>query len=165
MQAVKEYIFSLMIISVSCGAVSMLAPEGSQLKNYIKFLISLIITVVILSPLSSLMGILPELTAVDINIDFFNKDIKTISSVDKIVEETCNLLKEEVKDEIGRKLSVAPIDIEFQCTYGEDEKVIIEKIIVIYDTNNSFLFSDTEKLISELFMKECEVICRYEDDK
>lgn len=165
MNAVKEYIFSLMIISVSCGAVSMLAPEGTRLNNYVRFLISLIITVVLLSPLGSLMGALPELSAGDIKLDLTNNELEAISAEDKIITETCEMIKEEIRTKIENRLSYTPKDIEIECGHDANESVTIEKITVVYEKNSAFLFSDTEKIISELFMNECEVLCRYEGDK
>lgn len=165
MQVIKEYIFSLMIISIGCGAVSMLAPEGTKLKGYIKFLISLIITVIILSPLSSLMDILPEIVEDNIKLDFSKGELEALSGNELIVTETCSLLKKEIGAELKRKLSVEPENIEIDCVINEDQNVVIDKVEIIYDKENGLLFSDTEKLISKLFMDECEVICRYEGDE
>ena len=39
MDKIREYIFALMIVSVSCAAVNMLAPEEGKISKYVHFLV------------------------------------------------------------------------------------------------------------------------------
>ena len=164
MQAVKEYIFSLMIVSVCCGVAGMLVPDNSSVNRYVQFIISLIVTVMILTPVSSVIGVLPELIDMGGELSLFAEDVETMSHADRIIAETVENISLEVREKLIDKFSVEPADIEIECDSSDIENVKIDKITVIYRDNNKFLMSDTIKYISELFYDECEVVCVCEED-
>ena len=58
MESIKNYLFSIMLVSVAAGAAEILAPEGEGggLKKHVRLLVSLIVLAVLIAPVSGLLG-------------------------------------------------------------------------------------------------------------
>ena len=158
MTSIREYIFSLMIISISCAAVNMLTADNSSVSKYVRFLVSLIVTTVLLSPLQSAVGEIPELFIDDIEISFDGDDESVMVYADPVIEEACRQLEEEIIYELENRLSATPARVQLLCNTDDIENIVIEKISVIYPEYNKMLFSDTEKYIEDTMECECEVV-------
>ncbi len=60
MNYIKEYILSLITISIAAGIINMIPPDG-PLKKYIKYIISLSVAITLLLPLKDIVYTLPSL--------------------------------------------------------------------------------------------------------
>lgn len=69
MQKISDYILSLIVVSATVGLIGMLTPDGENdgIKRYIKYIISLGVTLTLLAPLGdviyALPGMLEDITA------------------------------------------------------------------------------------------------------
>lgn len=163
MESVRGYIFSLMIVSVCCGVVSILTPDNSSINKYVQFILSLIVTVILLSPISSVLKVFPELIDNGINIDITDDQIEAFDYVDPLITQTLDIISEELKIQIKSKFGVEPEDVLVYCDSDDIENIIINKALVIYDSENKLLFSDTQRFVSSLIGQECEVVCKCEN--
>ena len=159
MEKIREYIFSIMIVSLSGAAVNMLAPENSNLSKYVHFLIALVISLVMLSPLYSFIYELPDI----FDKEYIQKSEYSISSdlvsENAIIAETIEIMKKEVETAIESRFNCDVKEIEIICNTDDIEKIYITYIKISYEKENKYLFSDTKKYITDLFNCECEVVC------
>lgn len=165
MQEIKEYIFSLMIVSVCCGMVSMLMPDNSRINKYVQFILSLVVTTILLNPIGSLIGIIPELIDTEALLSYDEEDIEVSLYADLIIKKTEENIAREVSDMVEARFRVKPVSVTVECTQEGNGDVRVKNIYIIFNRNNRYLYSDTEKYISDMFNGECGVICRYEDDQ
>lgn len=158
MTEIKSFIFNLLIIGVSCAAVNYLAPSNEKLSKYIHYLFALIITVILISPIASAAGKFPQIQA-DIEglLSSYSgtENMKIFS--DEISNQTAKALEEKIANEIVAKFQVKPIKVSVGLKVKNNEEFSVEKINIIFEKYNSFLFSDTENYIKETFGCECEV--------
>lgn len=165
MGIVREYIFSLMIVSACCGIVSILAPDNTSLNKYVHFLISLIVTVILLSPIDSVLGLIPELMDSSINIEIANDENDSYDYTEALIKETCDNISEEIKLQIRNKFNVEPNEVVVCCDTDDIENITVNKIDITYSSDNELLFRDTVKYVVDLMGDDCEVRCTYENSE
>ena len=165
MNGIKSFIFNLLVIALSCSAVNFLAPDNTKLSKYIQYVFALIITVILLSPLSSLFNTLPGIyEKIDeyANSPVYADSAEIFSS--NIKSTALKVLEENTAKEIESRFSVKPEGVSIEATETENTEIIPEKVIVTFDKYNALLFSDVEKHLSGTLLCECEVIANEEEN-
>ncbi|MBE6686952.1 MAG: hypothetical protein E7591_06935 [Ruminococcaceae bacterium] len=157
MGRLKEYIFSLMIVSVSCAAVNMLAPDNSKLSKYVHFLVGLVVALAMLLPIQSIVRDMPLLFDEAVFEDKRSVITSLVDESELIIEESVSIMERELKEQIENRLSKKISNISIEYDAQDPENVIITKVRVEYDKSNRLLFSDTERYVEELLLCECEV--------
>ena len=157
MQTVKEYIFSLMIIAFSCAIVEILAPEDKGISRYLHFTAALVITVVLLSPVQSILGVLPDILELKYDLPVFAEINASDEYTDAVITESINKIKEEINAEVMRKFNCEAVEIMIEYDASDIENIVISKVLIGYDVSNRYLYSDTENYIEELMKCDCEV--------
>lgn len=155
MQSVKEYVFSLMVVSVSCAALNILAPEKGNLSKYVHFIAALIVSVVMLSPIQSFFGVLPGLfegkTSLESSFEGYTEDVYA----ELVIYESLEIIKKDIANEIEKRFAESPEGVEIEYDAADSENVVIKAITVSFSGVSDFLLSDTENYISELFGCKC----------
>ena len=162
MEGVCEFVYSVLVVSVSGAAVTMFAPDDNGVSKYIHFLVSIVVTVVLLSPMFSVAGKLPELISGDIVFDIKRDD--ATSYKETVVDQTCRNIGKELADRLYERFDVGVSEVEVYSN-GEVEDLKIESVKIYYSVKNSLLYSDTVNFIKDIFGGECEVYVMYEDTK
>ncbi|MBR5514623.1 MAG: stage III sporulation protein AF [Clostridia bacterium] len=159
MGIIREYVFSIMIVSVSCAAVNMLTPENSGLSRYVHFLAALVVSFAILSPLQSLLYELPAFLDTEFKNDAVLSFSGELNSEELIINETVEILEKELKVQTENRLKCKIEDLRIICDIKDTENISITKIEVDFENDNKYLFSDTRNYLEDLMMCECEVRC------
>ncbi len=160
MGGIREFVYSLLIVSVSGSVITMFAPENPRVSKYLNFLISLVITSVLLLPLCNAVVKLPQIKTGDI--DFAEGQASMSTYTDTVLEQACENIERELKDTLYQRFDVEPADVKV-ISNGVPEALEIKEIEVIYDIENGLLYSDTVNYIRSIFDKDCEVRVTCED--
>ena len=160
MSGVRDFVYSLLIVSVSCSVVTMIMPENPRVSKYLNFLISIVVTSVLLFPLCNALGKLPQLNTVDIEVDSGQADLSLYT--DAILKEACVKIEDEVRDMLKERFDTEPEDVNV-ISNNDHQALKVEEITVVYSVDKKLLFSDTVNYIKDLFGTDCEVRVVYED--
>ncbi len=160
MEAIREFVYSILVISVSGAAITMLAPENSSVSKHLRFLVGIVVTSALLFPISSAIGKLPTLTRADIEFDISNKEITVYT--DTISDQVCKDIESELADMLYERFEVKPTNIDVKSN-GKADALKIESVSVCYRSENILLYSDTVNYIRSLFGEGCEVSINYEN--
>lgn len=160
MSGVRDFVYSLLIVSVSCSVVTMIMPENQRVSKYLNFLISIVVTSVLLFPLCNVLGKLPQLNTVDIEVDAGQADLSLYT--DAILKEACVKIEDEVRDMLKERFDTEPKDVNV-ISNNDHQALKVEEITVVYSVNKKLLFSDTVNYIKDIFGADCEVRVVYED--
>ena len=160
MSGVRDFVYSLLIVSVSCSVVTMIMPENPRVSKYLNFLISIVVTSVLLFPLCNALGKLPQLNTVDIEVDAGQADLSLYT--DAILKEACVKIEDEVRDMLKERFDTEPQDVNV-ISNNDHQALKVEEITVVYSVDKKLLFSDTVNYIKDIFGTDCEVRVVYED--
>lgn len=160
MSGVRDFVYSLLIVSVSCSVVTMIMPENPRVSKYLNFLISIVVTSVLLFPLCNALGKLPQLNTVDIEVDAGQADLSLYT--DAILKEACVKIEDEVRDMLKERFDTEPEDVNV-ISNNDHQALKVEEITVVYSVDKKLLFSDTVNYIKDIFGTDCEVRVVYED--
>ncbi len=160
MSGVRDFVYSLLIVSVSCSVVTMIMPENPRVSKYLNFLISIVVTSVLLFPLCNALGKLPQLNTVDIEVDSGQADLSLYT--DAILKEACVKIEDEVRDMLKERFDTEPEDVNV-ISNNDHQALKVEEITVVYSVDKKLLFSDTVNYIKDIFGTDCEVRVVYED--
>lgn len=160
MSQIREFVFSILVISVSGAAVTMFLPENSKTVKYVHFLVGIIVTSVLLMPLGRMKGILPELITKDIEFDIKETEISAYTSA--LADEAINNIEKSVSDRIYERFDIRPLRVEVDCNY-DIENLLINRVDIYFDVKNKLLYSDTVNFTEGIFEGSCEVRVMYED--
>ncbi len=160
MEAVREFVYSVLIVSVSGAIISMFAPENHRVSKYLNFLVSLVVTSVLLLPMSSVVGKLPQLSDFDIEFDTSTRELSVYT--DTLLVEICKNIETELTEDLCERFDIKPSRIEVHSN-GDVEDLLIVGIDIYYESSNRLLYSDTVKHIKSIMGDECEVKVMYED--
>lgn len=162
MEGFRGFVYSILVVSASGAAITMFAPENNGVKKYLHFLVSLVVTSVLLFPLCSVAGKLPDFTKYDIKFDTKGGDASLYAQT--VAEQACKNIEDELSDRLFERFDITPTDIEVYSN-GDIEEMMIEGVCVYYSKENRLLFSDTVNFIKGIFGGECEVTVMYENVK
>ncbi len=160
MEGLRELVYSVLVISVSGAVITMFAPEKSETSRFLHFLVSIAVTSVLLLPLGSVAGKLPELASYDIEFDIKSGDADVFTET--VTEQACRNIENELSQGLYERFDVSPLRVEV-FSNGEAQALLIESVKVYYGTENSLLYSDTVNYVKKIFGIECEVNVMYED--
>ena len=162
MAKISEYIYSLLILSASAAVITMLLPEGSKLTRHMKFLCGIVITSLLLLPLGSVLGELPQLVLGDI--DFDVKEGDTAAYSESVIDEACRILQQRITEDLYDRFDTEPLYVTVY-TNGDPQNLTVDRVAVCYRKNNKLLFTDTEKYLEDILGSECDVIVSAEVDQ
>jgi hypothetical protein len=109
MQKISDYILSLFIVSAAVGIVSMLAPEGENggIKKFIKYIVSLAVTLTLLAPLGDIIYALPGIIG-DMAAEMPSQDAVTLSPelYAEMTESSAGAIEAALESEISARYGV-----------------------------------------------------------
>ena len=147
---IKNYCYSLTVISVTVSVIMLLAPENTRIIKYVRWITSLCVILVLTVPILKLGG---EIT---IN-NFNNGQTKPIyeSGQELIINEFKSEISDIVYELINDKFNVGSSDIKVELNTQDVENISINEISLNLNTNSRFLKADAEKFLKEKFL--CEI--------
>ena len=157
---IREFIFSLLIVSVSGATVTMFLPENTKTAKYLHFLVGIVVTSVLLMPLGRLKYILPELVPIEIQFDIKDTDVSVYTST--VISDTCRRIGNELSDLIVERIGVRPSRIEVYSN-RDPENLMVNCVKIYFGEKNKLLYSDAYKYTKEILGADCEVNIMYED--
>ncbi|MBR4881691.1 MAG: hypothetical protein IKU19_07135 [Clostridia bacterium] len=160
MEGIREFVYSILIVSVSGAVITMFAPENPGISKYLRFLVGIVITFVLLLPVAKVIGELPDLVPYEIEFDLDDRDASVYTET--VVERTCKEIGAELSEDLSERFDITPAGIDI-ISNGDVEALEVVSVAVYYGIENSLLYSDTVKYIEGIFGKECEVAVLYED--
>lgn len=160
MEGIRGFVYSVLVISVSGAVITMFSPENRGVSKYLQFLVSIVVTSVLLFPLCSVVGKLPELTEYDIVFEVEDSDASVY--IQTVAEEACENIEKTLTDNLYERFDIMPVRVEVYSN-GDAADLLIERISVYYNKENRLLYSDTIIFLEDMFGEECEVDVMYED--
>lgn len=143
----KIYFTTVLTISLIGGIITSLLPEKSNsLKKYIKYVIGLICTITLISPLTSVLG---NITTLQSNInDFFNSNFSqnAIDTSNKLILDTgIEKVSSGIKSVLINKFKIAEsnIDIDIISDDTDISAIKITKIIITLKGNATWENSES----------------------
>ncbi len=158
MNAVREFVFSIMIVSVVAAAINMLAPDNSSVSRYVHFISALAVTAILLSPIRDVVSLIPKITDADLDMQIFFEGDSAYVYADEIINEACSHLNEEIKADIEERFACEIVSVKVSCDSEDIENVIITSVEVEVKKANRFICSDIINYIEDLLECECEVV-------
>jgi Stage III sporulation protein AF (Spore_III_AF). len=147
METIKSYISILIVVSISAGAVNVLAPDGN-IKKYIKYLISLSVIIILLLPFKDLTFTLPKI------LNSYETEIAiSTSAEDLIVTYSIAEIKNNIKTLIKDRFNIT-VDVKIDYNADDYENVTIEKITVY----SKYFADDIKRYLSNMMYCEIEVV-------
>lgn len=151
MDEMREWFYSLMLVSVFSGALSLLSPEKTG--KTVRYLCSLCLVGVLLSPLSSLLT-----AEVKINFSVSNDSFESGESL--LIEETGERIKEEVAAQISKKYGISADVFSVELTLGKSDlsNITVDGVTVI-SSDRGILHHryEIEEYVSEAMLCGCEL--------
>jgi hypothetical protein len=159
----REYLMSLIIAALLVGLLGALVPEGEGggLRRYVTFIGCLCVLILLISPVTHMLGFMSELSDGDIDISFDTQDGQyeqqfkqyiTSLGEDSITAELTRVICE--KFDISEQECHVKID-----TYDANGEMAIGRVTVIL--SGKAIFRDPyeiEQYVNELLGCECTVV-------
>ncbi|MBR6514333.1 MAG: hypothetical protein IKT46_05805 [Clostridia bacterium] len=159
MEALREIVFSVMVVSVSAAAVTALVPDNSKIVGYVRFLVGMIVTTVLLMPLAPLVKSIPDLDLNDIMVAGITSED---TYIDTVITDTCTRIETELTDMINQKFNMTPEYIRVECNNDIEALRVIKAVVCCKDANR-LLCSDITNYLEGILGDECEVSIVNED--
>ncbi|MBE6574557.1 MAG: hypothetical protein E7652_09245 [Ruminococcaceae bacterium] len=157
MQGIREYVFSIMVITISSAALNMLAPEGKSISKYLHFLCALAVCCVILMPINSVFDTLPHIFDIDTESVEAGTEEYDRAYIDSLISKSIEIIEKDIKDSVEKKLECKVSCVSVEYNADDVSNIRIDRVRIGYKNENKYLFSDTENYVSELCDCECEV--------
>lgn len=164
LDGIREYIYSLMVVAFTAGAIESFAPSGEKngLSRCVKFVTGLLVALVLLRPVYPLLGFVSGLferetsaAATDIN----NKeDVRS-----EIAQKSADIISERLREGVSRKTGIDSDDVEIRLTLDTSDysAVKIDKADAVIPKERMYECEKVRLYIeSEI---ECPVEVRAED--
>lgn len=164
----SAYLKGLITVSVITGIITALAPESKDggLKKYIKYITSLILLVVLISPLvpvfTNIDSFGEQITNAAKNLtgaDSEGSDGSITTSTELILRESVRNIKREVSEITEGKFGIPKenIDVDIQCDSSDIENIVIKKIKISIrgGSGNQAQVFLIEEYMREIFSCEC----------
>jgi len=151
----KEYISAMLTVSAAAGIISSFAPEGGNLSKYVKYALSLAVTILLLSPLSSALDALFEFAD---SFDYDTNSSETVELPRELYEEMVTRTEKAVTEALcGAVKEKYGIDISMTLILDDSDysSVIIEGAEVTMHDADALYRDAVEKYISDIL--DCKV--------
>ena len=152
MQSIKEYCWSLIIISVTVGICLLLAPENRASAKHLKFIGALCIASFMLSPLSRIIDY--DLSSVVIKDIGDDNEITESDRERAIIEEAEKLIGKEIDEYVEKKYRVEVAECEVLLNNGENGATL-DYVRIVIDAKSEYLAAEIKTDVSEKY--ECEI--------
>lgn len=123
MTEIKGFIMSLITVSAASALIEGFTPNGGM-KKYIRYLISLMILLVLLTPIKGLFGIIPLLAA---NTEFSYDSVEAFASANSIVAR-------HIEGALTEKFSLADSEVDVRYN-GEGIVVNVKKRLGLIESD------------------------------
>lgn len=157
MQKISDYILSLLVVSAAVGIVGMLAPDGENggIKRYIKYIISLAVTLTLLAPLGDVIYALPGMIG-DITAKTQTDEAVTLEAelYANMTESSAKAIEKALEEEIATRYKV---NCQVKLTLDASDYMSIKITGVTYKINkaDSLYIGLIEKLLNNTLC--CEI--------
>ncbi len=156
----REYLSSVMVISVVSALVSLLIPDGKKSKKYLTLVIGAVMLTVIIEPLSSLHEIAD---GIDITLPAEDTDAPEGGYLDLIIKNAEAALEREVKSELFSRFKVHEkyADVYLRLDGSDPTDVRVAELTVRLKSYGALADA---RAVREYFSKKfsCEVKIEYE---
>ena len=154
----RDYFFTILVTSLIGGLVCSLSD--TKFEKPIKYVVSLVCIVLILSPISSVFsgGTELEVSLPEVSID------ESLAS-DWIVTETENMLKKTVSEAVFSKFGFFPERIELEITSRESENgsvTIVDNVKIYVRKEYASLIDELKQYLDALLFSSSEVLIHNE---
>lgn len=109
MQKISDYILSLIVVSAAVGLIGMLTPDGENdgIKRYIKYIISLGVTLTLLAPLGDVIYTLPGMLE-DITAETQQSEAVTLAPelYNEMTDQSAIAIEDALEEEIAARYHV-----------------------------------------------------------
>ena len=139
----------LIAVSVSAGAINVIAPD-SNMKKYIKYLISLSIVIILLLPFKDLTFMLPKI----LNSYETPEAAVSTSAEDLIVVYSIAEIKDNIESLISERFNIKADEVIIEYNADDYENVTIDKITVY----SNYFGEDIQKYLGNIMYCEIEVL-------
>ena len=161
----KEYVITLISVSIICGIVQTLAPEstGDGLRKYVKLASTLCLLCIIIAPVSSLMREVSE-NGSALGEGWFDgeemaekyEEVYKESIVKYSAAELEDICENEVVKRFGIDRNIFDISV---FAVSENEYLNVDRVILsLYKTTDQNDPRDIAEYLSSLLECECEII-------
>jgi len=150
MAGLKNYCYSLIIISVIATIIMLLAPNNGKTTKYLQWICALCITGYMIAPILKLTG--------KIEFNLSNPDTESVyieNGNALILNEFESVLCDTVKDLVYDRFDVKCKNIEVHIINDDIESISLESISIDVDTESNFLKADVKRYLNEKL--SCEI--------
>ena len=159
----REYLMSLIVASLIVGLIGVLVPEGDGggLRRYVTFTGSLCVLILLISPVTRVLGFVSELSDGGVDVSFENRadeyDEQFKQYITSLGEES---ITSELTDIICKQFDISDKECHVKVdTYDAQGEMAIGHVTVIL--SGKAIFRDPyeiEQYITELLGCECTVV-------
>ena len=161
----KEYVITLVSVSIICGIIQTLAPEsaGDALRKYVKLASSLCLLCMILAPVSSFVVEVRE-NGLDIGEKWFDSE-KAEEKYEEVYKESIGqytaaeleeICEKEAAERFGIERSIFDISV---LVVSENENLGVDRAVLsLHKTTDKNDPRDIAEFISSMLSCECEII-------
>lgn len=150
MDLLKNSAFSLMLVSVTVGAIGLLAPEG-EVKRALRALFGFVLAVVLLSPLVPLKELLSDVPDTDVEEGAGSEDVYA-----QAVRQKTSLLQEAIASQIRSEYGIRTVDVWLDVDGSDPEAIVICSAVICTEDAVSDAVKD-QMCAKMREMLECEV--------
>ncbi len=147
----KAYLVSILTVALAVGIMNALSPDA-KLGKYVKYLSSLVVVLIILSPLARVSGSLLSFSDMMSSSEYSGDGEGGLEN--SVLNQTKKNLENSLKDMLYSRFSIAEasVNADFILDASDIEAVVIERIdIGIYPSVSSWLASDISEYIGGIF--------------
>lgn len=156
----KEYLTSIMAVSVASALVSLLVPDGKASKKYLKFVIGAVSLLAVAEPLCGLADI-RELPKTDLSVTVPSESEN--GYIDAVIKNAEDIIASEMTEELFTRyrLSERYVGVCVELDASDPSEVTVNEMIITLKSYGSWADS---RAISEYFSDKygCEVKISYE---
>lgn len=152
-----EYIYPFTVLTVSIGAIEILLPESFSVNKYVHFIMAVVITLMLLSPIQSGLKNIPLLLQGD-RIELVEEAYDKTAMTNALEEELSGVLEANIDTLIKQRFNLSVCDIQVDCDVSDPQNVIVNRACVFVEFENRFIDSDIKKFVEKKLDCVCEVI-------
>ncbi len=157
----KSYVSTILISSLVGGIINSIIPQKSKLKKYVLFIVTLVCSLVLIQPISTILSSAKEIK--DAASSFFNSislQDQINSTNDIIISTSKDRIEKGIKDLVIDKYNFPENEVLVEIILNEEtiDAIKIEKILVFISGKSSWSDADAiEKYLKNIVSSEVEV--------